>query len=87
MPSYGNYMAVMPMDMAMPKLRLCLYAYALAMPMPWLCLWLCLSQGYAYENRPFEKDLGIYFENGQNFDTHIKGNRNNKCNQRLKSII
>ena len=32
------------------------------------------------ENPAFEKDLGIYFENGQNFDTHInvtvnKGNR------------
>ena len=51
MPSYGNYMAVMPMDMAMPKAMpmpwLCLcpgYAYALAMPMPWLCL----CPGYAY---------------------------------------
>ena len=32
------------------------------------------------EKPPFEKDLGIYLENGQNFDTHInvtvnKGNR------------
>ena len=36
MPSYGNYMAVMPMDMAM--------AMPKAMPMPWLCL----CPGYAY---------------------------------------